>query len=64
MADWIAGFKPDTVVMESTGIYWKSPYAALEKVRVQSGYAQDCWLDYQLIIICLSTLLRGERLPG
>jgi len=25
MADWIAEFKPDTVVMESTGIYWKSP---------------------------------------
>lgn len=27
MADWIAGFQPDTVVMESTGIYWKSPRA-------------------------------------
>jgi transposase len=26
MAEWIAGFSPDTVVMESTGIYWKSPY--------------------------------------
>ena len=29
MAEWIGGFAPDTVVMESTGIYWKSPYAAL-----------------------------------
>jgi transposase len=36
MADWIAGFAPDTVVMESTGIYWKSPYAALEKVGIQA----------------------------
>ncbi len=31
MAEWIASFKPQRVVMESTGIYWKSPYAALEK---------------------------------
>ena len=31
MSDWIASFNPDLVVMESTGIYWKSPYAALEK---------------------------------
>ena len=31
MADWIAGFKPDTVVMESTGIDWKSPYVVVRK---------------------------------
>jgi transposase len=36
MAEWIAGFAPDTVVMESTGIYWKSPYAALEKVGIRA----------------------------
>ena len=36
MADWIAGFAPDVVVMESTGIYWKSPYAALEKVGIRA----------------------------
>ncbi len=36
MADWIASFKPDIVVMESTGIYWKSPYAALEKVGIHA----------------------------
>jgi transposase len=36
MADWIASFKPDMVVMESTGIYWKSPYAALEKVGIRA----------------------------
>ena len=32
MAEWIAAWQPEVVVMESTGIYWKSPYAALEKV--------------------------------
>ena len=36
MAEWIAGFAPDTVVMESTGIYWKSPYAALEQVGIRA----------------------------
>ena len=25
---------PEQVVMESTGIYWKSPYAALEAVGI------------------------------
>lgn len=36
MAEWIASFDPDQVVMESTGIYWKSPYAALEKTGITS----------------------------
>jgi transposase len=36
MAEWVAGFAPDTVVMESTGISWKSPYAALEKVGIRA----------------------------
>jgi transposase len=31
LTDWCAGLRPDVVVMESTGIYWKSPHAALEK---------------------------------
>ena len=30
LADWCQALAPDVVVMESTGIYWKSPYAALE----------------------------------
>jgi hypothetical protein len=29
MAEWVASFNPEEVVMESTGIDWKSPYAAL-----------------------------------
>ena len=36
MAVWIASFTPDIVVMESTGIYWKSPYAALEKAGIRA----------------------------
>jgi transposase len=34
LADWGRDMAPDVVVMESTGIYWKSPYAALEKVGI------------------------------
>jgi transposase len=34
LAEWVHGFAPDIVVMESTGIYWKSPYAALENVGI------------------------------
>ena len=33
-AEWALQWKPDIVVMESTGIYWKSPYAALERVGI------------------------------
>lgn len=34
LAQWAGAFGPDVVVMESTGIYWKSPYAALERVGI------------------------------
>ena len=34
LAEWAAALMPDLVVMESTGIYWKSPYAALEAAGV------------------------------
>lgn len=34
LAQWAHEFAPDVVVMESTGIYWKSPYAALEAVGI------------------------------
>jgi transposase len=34
LAHWVASLRPDEVVMESTGIYWKSPYAALEKMDI------------------------------
>lgn len=34
LAEWARAIGPDVVVMESTGIYWKSPYAALERVGI------------------------------
>ena len=34
LAEWARSIGPDVVVMESTGIYWKSPYAALEAVGI------------------------------
>lgn len=36
LAQWCASFAPDEVVMESTGIDWKSPYAALEPVGIRA----------------------------
>lgn len=36
LAEWAAALQPDEVVMESTGIYWKSPYAALEAVGISA----------------------------
>ena len=36
LAIWAASLRPDEVVMESTGIYWKSPYAALEAAGIRA----------------------------
>lgn len=35
LAEWVLTFRPELVVMESTGIYWKSPFAALEAAGLQ-----------------------------
>ncbi len=75
MADWIAGFKPDMVVMESTGIYWKSPYAALEKVGIHTqvvnarqvkkvpGRKTDTRDAEWLAMLARAGLLRGSFIP-
>lgn len=34
LAQWVLSLAPDCVVMESTGIYWKSPFSALESVGI------------------------------
>lgn len=34
LAQWAHSIGPDVVAMESTGIYWKSPFAALESVGI------------------------------
>jgi transposase len=75
MAAWIAGFSPAIVVMESTGIYWKSPYAALEKVGIQAmvvnaqhvknvpGRKTDISDAQWLAMLARSGLLRGSFVP-
>ena len=75
MADWIASFKPDMVVMESTGIYWKSPYAALEKVGIRAqvvnarqvkkvpGRKTDTSDAEWLAMLARAGLLRGSFIP-
>ena len=34
LAQWAQAFGPEVLVMESTGVYWKSPFSALEKVGI------------------------------
>ena len=75
MADWIASFQPEIVVMESTGIYWKSPYAALEKVGIRAqvvnarqvkkvpGRKTDTSDAEWLAMLARAGLLRGSFIP-
>jgi transposase len=75
MAEWIAGFSPDTVVMESTGIYWKSPYTYLERVGIRAlvvnaqhvkqvpGRKTDTSDAEWLAMLARAGLLRGSFVP-
>ena len=75
MAEWVASFHPDEVVMESTGIYWKRPYAALERcgiaalvvnarhVKQVPGRKTDVADAQWLAILARSGLLRGGCVP-
>ena len=36
LAHWVQGQQPELVVMESTGIYWKGPYASLEALGISA----------------------------
>lgn len=36
LAEWALQIQPEVVVMESTGVYWKSPFAALEAVGINA----------------------------
>jgi transposase len=75
MAEWVASFQPEEVVMESTGIYWKSPYAALERCGIQAlvvnarhvkqvpGRKTDIGDAQWLAILARSGLLRGGFVP-
>jgi len=75
LAEWVSTRGPEVVVMESTGIYWKSPYAALERVGIVAtvvnarhvktvpGRKTD-WADAQwLATLARSGLLRASFVP-
>ncbi len=75
LATWAASLQPDEVVMESTGIYWKSPYAALEAVGIRAkvvnarhvknvpGRKTDMADAHWLAMLCRAGLLRGSFIP-
>jgi len=75
LADWVASLKPDEVVMENTGIYWKSPYAALEAAGIRAkvvnarhvknvpGRKTDVGDAHWLATLARAGLLRGSFVP-
>ena len=75
LADWCAAIDPAEIVMESTGIYWKSPYAALEKVGIRAkvvnarhvknvpGRKTDIGDAEWLAMLSRAGLLRGSFVP-
>lgn len=75
LAIWVASLHPDEVVMESTGIYWKSPYAALEAVGIRAkvvnarhvknvpGRKTDVGDAHWLATLARAGLLRGSFVP-
>ena len=75
LAQWVVSLKPEEVVMESTGIYWKSPYAALEAVGIRAkvvnarhvkhvpGRKTDVGDAHWLATLARAGLLRGSFVP-
>lgn len=75
LAKWASDLRPDLVVMESTGIYWKSPYAALEAVGIRAlvvnarhvknvpGRKTDVGDAQWLATLARAGLLRGSFIP-
>ncbi|MDA3921353.1 MAG: IS110 family transposase [Salinisphaera sp.] len=75
LAEWVAAFEPDQVVMESTGIYWKAPYAALERAGIRAlvvnarhvkqvpGRKTDIGDAQWLALLVRAGLLRGSFIP-
>lgn len=75
LAQWAAALNPDEVVMESTGIYWKSPYAVLEAAGIRAlvvnarhvknvpGRKTDVGDAQWLATLSRAGLLRGSFIP-
>lgn len=75
LAQWALHLRAELVVMESTGIYWKSPYAALEAANVKTlvvnakhvknvpGRKTDVGDAQWLATLARAGLLRGSFIP-
>ena len=75
MAQWIASYHPEVVVMESTGVYWKSPYHYLELKGVRAlvvnarhvkgvpGRKTDICDAQWLAMLARAGLLKGSFVP-
>jgi len=75
LAQWAGSLAPEVMVMESTGIYWKSPYAALEAqgiaawvvnarhVKNVPGRKTDVGDAHWLATLARAGLLRGSFIP-
>jgi transposase len=75
LATWAASFRPELIVMESTGIYWKSPFAALESAGLHTlvvnskhvknvpGRKTDVGDAQWLAILARAGLLRNSFIP-
>lgn len=75
LAEWAHSLEPEVVVMESTGIYWKSPYAALEAkgiaawvvnarhVKNVPGRKTDVGDAHWLATLARAGLLRASFIP-
>ena len=75
LAEWASALRPDLVVMESTGIYWKSPFAALESAGVKTlvvnsrhvknvpGHKTDISDAQWLATLARAGLLRNSFVP-
>ena len=75
LAQWCARLQPDEVVMESTGIYWKSPYTALEAAGIRAkvvnarhvkqvpGRKTDIGDAQWLAMLARAGLLRASFIP-
>ncbi len=75
LAEWAQSVNAEVVAMESTGIYWKSPYAALEKVGIVAwvvnarhvknvpGRKTDVADAQWLATLARSGLLHGSFIP-
>lgn len=75
LAQWAQQLMPEVVVMESTGVYWKSPFAALEAVGIVAwvvnarhvktvpGRKTDIADAQWLATLARAGLLRGSFVP-